>query len=178
MRWQRPRRRRRRRRPRRSGRRRRCVRGGALLQVDLAPLRRARCRRLAARFPDARPLPAALAAAPQEEKEATARLRGWRKLELDALELYAHMLKSVGAPARPPKGGKGKGKGKAQQQQQDEQPPPAKRARRGAAGGSGSGRSAEPEPAPEAAAAAAAAAEALAGPSTAKPDKEAVQAQV
>jgi hypothetical protein len=98
----------------------------------------------------------------QEEKEATARLRAWRKLELDGLELYAHMLKQCASGARPPKG---KGK-KAAAAAAAAAAPAAKRQRRDGGGGEAAGGSA----AAAGTSGAAAAAE--------KPTKEVLQAQV
>lgn len=89
---------------------------------------------------------------PQEEKDAAARRRAWRKLELDALELYAHMLKQCASGARPMRG-----KGKAKPKPAPAEQPPAKRARRG---GDGDGASGSAAAAPQ------------------KPDKEVLQAQV
>jgi hypothetical protein len=97
----------------------------------------------------------------QEEKEATARRRAWRKLELDALELYAHMLKQCASEARPPTG-KGKKAAAAVAALA------AKRPRRD--GGGGAGEAAGGSSAAAGASGAAAAAE--------QPTKEVLQAQV
>lgn len=130
----------------------------------------------------------------QEERDAAARLRAWQKLELDALELYAHMMRQCASWARPPAGkrlknkasrrGKGKAKKAAESEEDEEGSPvtPAKRRRQEAA------------PAPSAATAAAAAdggggegsaqapgsaaAPAAAGGSSEKPSKEVLEAQV
>lgn len=130
----------------------------------------------------------------QEERDAAARLRAWQKLELDALELYAHMMRQCASGARPPAGkrsknkasrrGKGKAKKAAESEEDEEGSPvtPAKHRRQ------------EPAPAPSAAAAAAAAeggggegsaqapgsaaAPAAAGGSSEKLSKEVLEAQV
>jgi hypothetical protein len=99
------------------------------------------------------------ACAIQEEKDATARLRAWRKLELDAMELACHMLRQHISGAQP-KAGKAKRAGGKAAAQRAASPPAKRRRTKGAPGA-------------EADDAAGAAAEVFE-----KPDKAVLQAQV
>ncbi|KAL4426809.1 hypothetical protein ABPG77_006595 [Micractinium sp. CCAP 211/92] len=130
----------------------------------------------------------------QEEKDAAARLRAWQKLELDALELYAHMLRQCASGARPPAGkGKGKSKGKMRSKgkgrqagkagSEEESPPPAKRRRQQTEGRRSSAAAAAAGLGPRdgegaAEAGSSKAAHAAAGAGSEKSSKEALQAQL
>lgn len=130
----------------------------------------------------------------QEEKDAAARLRAWQKLELDALELYAHMLRQCASGARPPAGkGKGKSKGKMRSKgkgrqageagSEEESQPPAKRRRQQTEGRRSSAAAAAAGLGPRdgegaAEAGSSKAAHAAAGAGSEKSSKEALQAQV
>eukprot|EP00887_Chlorella_sp_A99_P005493 scaffold1.g5493.t1 len=75
---------------------------------------------------------AAQEALTEEEKEARARHRAWRKLELDGLELFAHMVKQCGsdkAAAAAEKRKKDKEKKKGENEREGQPPRPAKRQR-------------------------------------------------
>lgn len=126
----------------------------------------------------------------QEERDAAARLRAWQKLELDALELYAHMLRQCASGARPPAGkgrarAKGKRRGKKHvgeaESEEGSPPPPAKRRRQEAAGPASAAAAAaavHPQDDTGSAEAGGRAARAAAGSGSEKPSKEVLQAQV
>jgi hypothetical protein len=103
----------------------------------------------------------------QEERDAVARHRAWRKLELDWQELYCHLLRQYASGVRP----KGKGKKKAVAPPAPAPQPPAKRARRGVMAGAAAAAAASP-------AVAAAAGSDAAEEATEDAEKAAVMAQV